>query len=376
MTEEGFDAYLVTSGVSIFYFSHFYHMVTERPAALLVEPDGKPIFMGPLLEADHLRHQTPLVGECLTYLDYPGDKHTMERFAEWIREKGLGKAKIGTDNPAGAGGAMGYNGKPLNELLPDAELVKDGQFVWGMRLLKTEEELALIRESAKWGNLAHSYLQEYTRPGLYDVEVRLMACLEATSAMKKTYGAEYESVKGRFVSAGFRGQVGWKSAMPHSIDTNRPIREGDVLVTGASADVGGYGSELERTMIVGKPTEKQEKLFKTMCSAQEAAAEALKPGNTCADVDKAANKVFKDAGYWGLVRHHTGHGIGLEGHEPPYLDQGNPQPLQPGMVVSLEPGIYELGYAGFRHSDTLAVTEDGCEWITYYPRDLESLTIL
>ncbi len=376
MAEEGFDAYLVTSGVSIFYFSHFYHMVTERPAALLVEPDGKPTFMGPLLEADHLRHQTPLVGECLTYLDYPGEKHTMEQFADWIKERGLGKARIGTDNPAGAGGAMGYVGKPLNELLPDAELVKDGQFVWGMRLLKTEEELALIRESAKWGNLAHSYLQEYTRPGLYDVEVRLMASLEATSAMKKTYGSEYESVKGRFVSAGFRGQVGWKSAMPHSIDVNKPIREGDVLVTGASADVGGYGSELERTMIVGKPTAKQEKLFNVMCKAQEAAAGALKPGSTCADVDKAANKVFRDAGYWELVRHHTGHGIGLEGHEPPYLDQGNPQPLEPGMVVSLEPGLYELGYAGFRHSDTLVVTEDGCEWVTYYPRDLESLTIL
>ena len=186
MAEEGFDAYLITSGVSIFYFSHFYHMVTERPAALLVEPDGKPTFMGPLLEADHLRHQTPLVGECLTYLDYPGEKHTMERFAEWIRETGLGKAKIGTDNPTGAGGTMGYVGKPLNELLPDAELVKDGQFIWGMRLIKTEEELELIRESAKWRNLAHSYLQEYTRPGLYDVEVRLMASLEATSALKNS----------------------------------------------------------------------------------------------------------------------------------------------------------------------------------------------
>jgi len=376
MAEEGFDAYLVTSGVSIFYFSHFYHMVTERPAALLVEPDGKPTFMGPLLEADHLRHQTPLIGECLTYLDYPGEKHTIERFADWIKDKGLGKARIGTDNPAGAAGAMGYVGPPLNELLPDAELVKDGQFVWGMRLLKTGEEIDLIRESAKWGNLAHSYLQEYTRLGLYDVEVRLMASLEATSAMKKTYGGEYESVKGRFVSAGFRGQVGWKSAMPHSIDLNKPISKGDVLVTGAGADVGGYGSELERTMIVGKPTAKQEKMFKVMCRAQEAAAEALRPGNTCADVDKAANKVFRDAGYWGLVRHHSGHGIGLEGHEPPYLDQGNPRPLEPGMVVSIEPGIYELGYAGFRHSDTLVVTEDGCEWVTYYPRDLESLTIL
>jgi len=92
-------------------------------------------------------------------------------------------------------------------------------------------------------------------------------------------------------------------------------------------------------------------------------------------VDKAASKVLREEGYGDLVRHHTGHGIGLEGHEPPYLDHGNPEPLRPGMVVSLEPGIYELGYAGFRHSDTLVVTEDGCRWITYYPRDLESLTI-
>ena len=168
--------------------------------------------------------------------------------------------------------------------------------------------------------------------------------------------------------------MGWKSAIPHSIDLNRPIKDGDVLVTGAGADIGGYGSELERTMIVGQPTAKMEKMFKVMCRAQE--ADALKPGNTCADVDRASNKVIKDAGYWGLVKHHTGHGLGLLGHEPPYLDQGNDQPLEPGMVLSIEPGIYELGYGGFRHSDTLAVTEDGCEWLTYYPRDIESLTIL
>ena len=376
MREEGFDAYLVTSGVSIFYFSHFYHMVTERPAALLVEPDGKPIFLGPLLESDHLRLQTPLIGECYTYLDYPGEKHPMECFTEWITELGYDKAKIGTDNPAGAGGTMGYVGPKLNELLKDAELVADGQYLWDIKLLKSSEEIELIKESAKWGNLAHTYLQEYTRPGLYDMEVRLMATLEATSVMKKALGSDYQSIKGRAVGAGFRGQVGWKSALPHSIDLNRPLKDGDVLVTGAGADIGGYGSELERTMIIGEPTAKMERMFNTMCNAQEAAAEALKPGNTCADVDKAANKVFKNAGYWELVKHHTGHGIGLLGHEPPYLDQGNPHPLEPGMVVSLEPGIYELGYAGFRHSDTLVVTEDGCEWITYYPRDIESMTIL
>jgi len=376
MREEEFDSYLITNGVSIFYFSHFYHMVTERPATLFVELDNDPIFMGPLLEADHLRMQTPLIGDCYTYLDYPGEKHPMEKFAEWIKDLGYGKAKIGTDNPAGASGTMGYVGPKLNELLNEVEFVQDGQYLWDLRLIKSHEELELIRESAKWGNLAHSYLQEYTRPGLYDMEVNLMATLEATSAMKKALGSEYESVKGRAVSAGFRGQIGKKSAIPHSIDLNKIIREGDVLVTGAGADIGGYGSELERTMIVGRPTTKMERMFNVMCKAQEAAAEAIKPGNICADVDKAANKVIKEEGYWSLVKHHTGHGIGIQGHEPPYLDQGNDQILEVGMVVSIEPGIYELGYAGFRHSDTLIVTEDGCDWVTYYPRDIESLTIL
>lgn len=376
MEEEKFDAYLITSGVSIFYFSHFYHMVTERPAALLVEPDGKPVFLGPLLEADHLKLQTPLIGDCYTYLDYPGEKYPMNRFADWLGELGYGKVRIGTDNRAGAGGTMGYVGPKLSDLMKDAELVADGQYMWDIKLVKSQEEIDLIKESCKWGNLAHTYLQEYTRPGLYDMEVRLLATLEATSAMRKTLGSEYQSIKGRAVSAGFRGQVGWKSAIPHSIDFNRPIKDGDVLVTGAGADIGGYGSELERTMIVGKPTAKMEKMFKVMCRAQEAAAKALRPGNTCADVDKASNKVIRDAGYWSLVKHHTGHGLGLLGHEPPYLDQGNDQSLEPGMVVSIEPGIYELSYAGFRHSDTLVVTEDSCEWLTYYPRDIESLTIL
>jgi Xaa-Pro aminopeptidase len=117
-----------------------------------------------------------------------------------------------------------------------------------------------------------------------------MATLDATSAMKRTLGPDYVTIKGtRAASAGFRGQVGWKSAMPHSISINRYIQDGDVLVTGAGADVGGYGSELERTMIVGKPNAKQKKLFNVMVKAQDAAIDALKPGNTCADVDKAAN---------------------------------------------------------------------------------------
>jgi len=377
MAERKYDTMLVTNGVSIFYLSGFYHMVTERPAALLVPPDGKPVFMGPLLEADHLRHQTPIVGEAYTYLDYPGEIHSIDLFAKWLTDLGYSKSTIGTDNPAGAAGTMGYTGPPLNKKLPDAKLEKADEVIWEMRLCKSEEEINLIRESAKWGNLAHTLLQEYTAPGLWDVEVQLQATLEATSVMKKALGPEYESIRGgNPCSAGFRGQVGWKSAMPHSIGIGKMIEEGDVLVTGAGCDIGGYYSELERTMIVGYPTAKQTRLFNVMVKAQDAAIEALGPGVKCADVDNAANRVLYDAGHRDLIRHHTGHGIGLQGHEPPWLDQGNQAELKPGMVVSIEPGIYELGYAGFRHSDTALITGDGYELITYYPRDLEPLTIL
>ena len=377
MNEKGYDAMLVTSGVNIFYLSHFYHMTTERPAALVVPAEGEMAFVGPLLEGDHLKHQTPLIKDVHTYLDYPGETHPIDLFAKWLTEMGLGKAKIVADNPAGATGAMGYHGPPLSEKMPDASFEKLGRYFWDVRLKKTEEEIALIRESGKWGNLAHMFLQEYTSPGLWDAEVALMASAEATGIMKKTLGPEYAPTKGsRACSAGFRGQVGWKSAMPHCVSIDRAIKDGDVLVTGAGADVGGYGSELERTMIVGEPTAKQAKMFDAMVKAQDASIEALKPGNTCADVDNASRKVFMDAGYGSLMKHHTGHGIGLQGHEPPYLDMGNPEVLEVGMVVSIEPGIYELGYAGFRHSDTAVITEDGYELITYYPRDLESMTIL
>ncbi|MDP6048171.1 MAG: Xaa-Pro peptidase family protein [Candidatus Bathyarchaeota archaeon] len=376
MEERGLDALLLTRGKSMFYLSHFSHITTERPAILLVPPDGDLVFLGPLLEADHLGHQTDLIGEVRTYLDYPGDVHPIDKFSEWLIDLGYGKSKIGTDNPAGAAGIMGYTGPPLPEKMPDAEFERAGDILWEMRLRKSEEEVALIRESAKWGNLAHQFLQDYSSPGRWDVEVSLMASMEASSIMKKTLGSEYETLTRRSpASAGFRGQVGWKSAMPHSIGTPKMIEKGDVLVTGAGSDVGGYCSELERTMIVGEPTPKMKNYFRVMMESQDAAIEALGPGVKCSEVDKASGNVIRDAGYTALMRHHTGHGIGLEGHEPPWLDIGNDSELQPGMVVSIEPGIYELGYAGFRHSDTAVITEDGCELLTYYPRDIESLTI-
>ena len=370
-------ALYLTSPASVFYLTGYSYIATERPMALIVPVKGKITLFAPLLERDHIPLRTKIIEEVKTYPEYPGKKHPIDYFAEFLKEMKLHNRKIGTDNMAGAAGIWGYEGPPITEKLPKAKFILAKDIIGKMRMIKSEEEIQLIKESAKWANLAHTLLQEYTAPGMWDVEVSITASYEASLMMRKALGPDYMPVRwGRFpASAGFRGQVGPMSAIPHAIATNRNIQEGDVVVTGAGADVGGYSCELERTMIVGKPNNKQKKFFEIMRKAQEAALKAFKPGAKCSDVDKAAKKVFLKAGCEKYVLHHTGHGLGLEGHEPPWLDIGDQTVLKPGMVLSCEPGIYIPGFAGFRHSDTVLITEDGAEIITYYPRDIESLTI-
>lgn len=377
LTKRKLDALYLTSGTSFFYLTGYSYIPTERPAALIIPKKGKITFLGPLLEKDHIPLKTKLIEEIKTYTDYPGEKHPIEHFAQFLKEMKLHNKRIGIDNPAGAAGIWGYKGPSIKDKLPKAKFVLAKDIIENMRLVKTEEEIELIKESAKWANLAHTLLQEYTTAGMWDVEISITASYEASLMMKKALGPEYMPTRyGRFpASAGFRGQVGPMSAIPHAIATNRNIQTGDVLITGATADVGGYSCELERTMIVGEPSAKQKKYFKIMLKAQEAALKAFKPGAKCSDVDKAARKVFIKAGVEEFMRHHTGHGLGLEPHEPPWLDIGDQTVLKPGMVLSCEPGIYIPGFAGFRHSDTVLITEDGAEVITYYPRDLDSLIV-
>jgi len=370
------DALYLTNATSMFYLTGYSFISTERPAALVIPLDGKITFLGPLLEKDHVPLETRIIEDVRTYLDYPGEKHPIKYFAEFLKEMGLARKRMGTDSKAGASGMWGYKGQPLTKELREAKFLDAGELIPSMRLVKSEEEIALMRESAKWANLAQTLLQEYVADGSWDVEVALAATQEASAIMKKILGPEYVPLRSTYpVNAGFRGQIGEMSAIPHSTATPRTIRKGDVIIGEVTVDIGGYSCELERTMIFGKPTTKQRRYFNVMVEAMEAAFRTFKLGAKCSDIDKATIAVFKKAGFAHLVKHHTGHGLGLEGHEPPWLDVGNDELLRSGIIVSCEPGIYETGFAGFRHSDTVLVTEEGAELLTYYPRDLESLTI-
>jgi Xaa-Pro dipeptidase len=250
-------------------------------------------------------------------------------------------------------------------------------FIEEQMMVKSPAELALIKESIRWANLAHTLLQRYTRPGVTETEASMRAQQEATFAMLDAIGPIYQahSPFTNGVEVGYRGQIGRNAAIPHALANNITFQRGDILVSGASAPVWGYNSEVERTMVIGKPTAEQRRLFEHMLTLQEIAFSTLKPGLPCAEVDRAVRGYYEEHNLMRYWRHHSGHAIGLRYHEGPFLDLGDQTIILAGMVFTVEPGLYAAELGGFRHSDTVVVTEDGIEMLTYYPRDLDSLTI-
>lgn len=373
LAERDLGAACLFSPHGIFYLTGFSFIATERPIAF-VWPFSQqpPALFVPLLEREHAEEAHAV--EVITYPEYPNERHPMQKLGDLLHDLGVDGKKIGVDSD-GYGGGYGYRGPKLSEVF-HTEIVQVGAVIDRMMWIKSSEEILLLKESAKWANLAHSLLQEHTRPGRTEIEISTQASQEAAEIMIRTLGPDYRPAQGGMPAyTGFRGQIGVRSAIPHAITTGARIREGDVLVTGASADVGGYGAELERTMIVGKPNERSRRLFELMLAAQDLAFEQINPGRRCAEVDQAVRDFYAKQGIMDYWRHHTGHALGIRMHEAPFLDIGDDTVIEPGMVFSVEPGIYVPGFAGFRHSDTVVVTPDGLERITYYPRDLESLTI-
>ncbi len=362
-----FDPYYVL------YYAGFAFAPTERPIAFVLGADGARALVVPRLEVEHAEAKA-MFDRVEHYLEYPGDPRSEDAIVTTLSALGV-TGKIGADQD-GYPWILGYRGPTLSDL-SGATVVRVVEQIEEQMAVKSEAEVALIRESVRWGNLAHRLLQRYTRPGVTETEVAQRASNEATFAMLDAIGEIYRA-QSFFTSgahAGYRGQIGRNSAIPHALAGNIVFQEGDVLVTGASAPVWGYLSELERTMVIGEPTQEQERLFGHMKALQEVAFEAIKPGARCSDVDMAVRGYFAQQDLFAHWRHHTGHAIGLRYHEGPFLDSGDHTEIRPGMVFTVEPGLYAPELGGFRHSDTVLVTDDGIEILTYYPRDLASLII-
>jgi Xaa-Pro aminopeptidase len=362
-----FDSYY------ILYFTGFAFIPTERPIAFTMSARGDKAMFVPRLELEHAKAQTDFE-RVNHYVEYPDDPHPMAILKRALDDMGVGGA-IGADLD-GYPWILGYRGPALSELT-GARVTRVGGFVEDLMAIKSLTEVGLIRESVKWGNLAHRLLQRYTRAGATETEVSMRASHEATLAMLDTIGPIYraQSMYSDGASAGYRGQIGRNAAIPHALANNLIFQSGDVLVTGANAPMWGYNSELERTMIVGTPTGEQRRMFEHMKQAQEVAFAAMRPGARCCDVDRAVRKYYEDNDLMHHWKHHSGHAIGLRYHEGPFLDLGDATELKPGMIFTVEPGLYAPELGGFRHSDTVLITEDGIELMTYYPRDLESLVI-
>jgi len=363
-----FDRYYVL------YYAGFAFIPTERPMAFVMNADGQRGLFGPRLEKEHAEANA-LVHRVDHYLEYPGDPHPTELLKHMLTDMEIGE-RIGADDD-GYPWILGYRGPSLS-VLTGANIVSVRSAVEDQMMVKSEAEINCIRESIRWGNLAHMLLQRYTKVGATETDVSQRASDEATRAMMDAIGPMYRSqawMGGGGASAGYRGQIGRNSAIPHALANNITFQPSDVLVTGAGCPVWGYESELERTMVVGEASDEVRSYFDHMLALQETAFETMKPGIQCSDVDRAVRTYFEKHDLMPNWKHHTGHAIGLRYHEGPFLDSGDMTTLQPGMVFTIEPGLYVPNLGGFRHSDTVRITDDGIEIMTYYPSDLGSLTI-
>ncbi|MGH7764017.1 MAG: M24 family metallopeptidase, partial [Candidatus Dormibacteraceae bacterium] len=348
----GLDAMCVFYPARVAYLTGFHHIPTERPIALVLDRSGRSCLVVPAVEKEHAESSTG-VDEVSVYFEYPGAEHPMERVASILSEKNARPRRTGADHD-GYVPYWGYRGPRLSELtghVPlDAEMV-----VEALRRVKSSAELACIQLSCDWAARAHRRMQEAIQTGKTEMEIYAPAANQTLFEMVhempgwRPRGADSSGLTAMFVA-------GRSTAMPHGFVQGHGIQAGDVLVSGAAANIDGYLSELERTMVVGDPSREQVRAFEAMLGLQSRAIEVMAPGVPAGEVELATVRLAEELGVSENLRHHVGHSIGLEGHEAPFLDRGEEAVLETGMVFTVEPGVYFKELGGFRHSDTVVIT--------------------
>lgn len=230
--------------------------------------------------------------------------------------------------------------------------------VTALRMIKTDEEISYMQRAASIADKAFGNIFGLIKPGMTELE----GAAELEYQMKKL-GAEDVSFKAIFAA-------GKNSSMPHAVPTEHKVCNGEFITMDFGCKVNGYCSDMTRTVAVGEPSKEMVKVYDTVFKAQLAGLEAVKPGVSGREADKAARDIIKAAGYGEYFGHALGHSVGLFIHEEPRLSPGDPTLLRPGMIETVEPGIYIPGEFGVRIEDMVAVTEEGCRNFVSSPKEL------
>lgn len=342
MRKEGIDSLFLSGSTNLYYFSGINMGGGDRLFAMLIPREGAPVFVCPAFELGRAKERIKY-GEDDIRL-WEEDEDPFKLAGEILREKGIEKGVIGVDEDL----PYWYYFR-LAQAAPQAKYRNADVITHELRMVKEPKEIALIRRAVEVTIQGYKAAFKTIHPRISEGEL----------------GQNISLAIGKLGASG-GGWVSFEpaSSSPHGTMERYSLREGSVILVDGGCRLDNYTSDITRTITFGKPSEKVTKVWQTVRRAQRAAIEVVRPGVACQEVDRAARRVVEEAGYgpgYKYFTHRLGHGLGLKGHEPPYMVKGNTLPLKAGMTFTVEPGIYISGEFGVRLEDNVVVTEEGCE---------------
>lgn len=345
----GLAGLALVPGPNLRYLAGLALHASERLMLAFLAPDKPLVFVVPAFEAERVAQGAALPAEIFRYTDEEGPRGAL---SEACQHLGLSGQQVGAESLHMR--LMEF--QHLREAGVEA-VAADDIFV-GARLRKDAMELAAMRDAiARTEQALHAFLPEI-RPGRTERELasRLRAVL-------------LEAGDGEIPFSPIL-VAGPNAALPHGTPSERPLQKGDLIVIDCGIFRDGYVSDITRTFALGEVEPDLRRVYQIVLEANQAGREACRPNVAAQAVDRAARAVIQAAGYGDFFTHRTGHGIGLEVHEPPYIVEGNGLALEPGMTFTVEPGVYIPGRGGVRIEDDVAITPDGAETLTAFPREL------
>lgn len=356
MLDHGLDAIVLMEGTSLRYFSGIRWWGGERMFALVLPVKGKAFYVCPAFEEGRAHEQianAPEGAEADIRL-WQEDESPYELFAQGLKDRGMASGKIGIEETIRFVFVDG-----ISKACPHSMMVSATPVTAGCRMIKSAHELALMRLASQVTLAVYEAVYQALREGMTQHDVSNL-------------------IESAYARIGFPGDasvmVGEFTAFPHGSSTPQVIRQGSIIMVDDGCAVEGYLSDITRTFVLGKATDKMKQVFDIVHRAQSAALAAARPGAECGAVDTAARKVITDSGYgpdYKYFTHRLGHGLGMDGHEWPYLVRGNQTKLQPNVTTSNEPGIYIRGEFGIRLEDDMHITDNGAELFTPQSPSLE-----